>query len=562
MSIFFYLNIFKREEKMSNKIHPAVNDLKSDMEKGKMGRREFLRMSTLLGVSAYTATQMAGLAWPLKAFAGNIKRGGTLKVGTTLQKITHPATLSWISGSNIIRQVAEYLTLTDGNNITHPYLLENWQASEDLKTWILNLRKGVTFNNGDAFTADDVIFTFNQWLDETVGSSMKGMIGGYIDSSGIEKINAHQIKLHLKIPEIAVAEHLFHYPAVIFNHKTFEGDFVKVPHGTGPFTLETYREGELAVVKARSDYWQKGADGKPLPYLDAINFIDMGSENAPMISAIKSQDIDYIDMSDSGGTDIYRALKDDSSVKIKSAPTASTRVLRMRVDMKPWDNEKVRLALKKCHNHEKLLALAYMGQGLEGQDFHVYQQHPEYCETKTPKYDPAASKKLLAEAGYPKGIEVNMAVGSGWPDVVRYAEILQQDAQAGGFKINLQTMPNSQYWEKWTEVDLGITPWTHRPLGTMVFNLAYKADEKGEPVAWNETRWVDDEFSEILEKANGTLDVEKRRKLFCKLQKIQYERGSIAIGYWRAGWMIARSSVKDMKGHPNGYMLFNDVFMA
>lgn len=547
---------------MSNKIHPAVNDLKSDMEKGKMGRREFLRMSTLLGVSAYTATQMAGLAWPLKAFAGNIKRGGTLKVGTTLQKITHPATLSWISGSNIIRQVAEYLTLTDGNNITHPYLLENWQASEDLKTWILNLRKGVTFNNGDAFTADDVIFTFNQWLDETVGSSMKGMIGGYIDSSGIEKINAHQIKLHLKIPEIAVAEHLFHYPAVIFNHKTFEGDFVKVPHGTGPFTLETYREGELAVVKARSDYWQKGADGKPLPYLDAINFIDMGSENAPMISAIKSQDIDYIDMSDSGGTDIYRALKDDSSVKIKSAPTASTRVLRMRVDMKPWDNEKVRLALKKCHNHEKLLALAYMGQGLEGQDFHVYQQHPEYCETKTPKYDPAASKKLLAEAGYPKGIEVNMAVGSGWPDVVRYAEILQQDAQAGGFKINLQTMPNSQYWEKWTEVDLGITPWTHRPLGTMVFNLAYKADEKGEPVAWNETRWVDDEFSEILEKANGTLDVEKRRKLFCKLQKIQYERGSIAIGYWRAGWMIARSSVKDMKGHPNGYMLFNDVFMA
>ena len=80
---------------MSNKIHPAVNDLKSDMEKGKMSRREFIRMSTLLGVSAYTATQMAGLAWPLKAFAGNIKRGGTLKVGTTLQKITHPATLSW-----------------------------------------------------------------------------------------------------------------------------------------------------------------------------------------------------------------------------------------------------------------------------------------------------------------------------------------------------------------------------------------------------------------------------------------------------------------------------------
>ena len=543
---------------MEPKMHPAVKDLQSDMNKGKLSRREFIRMSTLLGVSAFTATQMAGLSWVNKAFA-SAKRGGTLKIATALQKIAHPATYSWIAGSNVTRQVAEYLTLTDGKNITHPYLLENWQASDDLKTWTLNLRKGIKFNNGDDFTADDVLFTFNQWLDEKVGSSMKGMIGGYIDNSGIEKVNAHQIKLHLKVPEIAVPEHLFHYPAQILNHKTFEGDFLKAPHGTGPYTLEEYKEGELAILKARSDYWQKGTDGKPLPYLDAMKFIDMGTETAPMIAAIKSKDIDFIDLSDIGGTDIYRALKDDKEITILSAPTASARVLRMRVDKKPWDNEKVRLALRKCHNHEKILALAYMGQGLEGQDVHVYQLHPEYCPMDTPPYDPAGAKKLLAEAGFPKGVEVNMAVGSGWPDVVRYAEILKQDAVAGGFKINLQTMPNSQYWEKWTEVDLGITPWTHRPLGTMVLNLAYKGDETGKPVAWNETRWVDEEFSQILEKANGTLDVEKRRKLFCKLQKIQYDRGSIAIGYWRSVWMVTRANVKGMEGHPNGYMLFNDV---
>jgi peptide/nickel transport system substrate-binding protein len=203
-----------------------------------------------------------------------------------------------------------------------------------------------------------------------------------------------------------------------------------------------------------------------------------------------------------------------------------------------------------------------MGQGLEGQDFHVYQLHPEYCEMPIPAYDPEASKKLLAEAGYPNGLEVTLAVGSGWPDVVRYAEILKQDAVAGGFKINLQTMPNSQYWEKWTEVDFGITPWTHRPLGTMVLNLAYKADTDGKPVAWNETRWVDDEFSQILEKANGTLDVEERRKLFCKLQKIQYDRGSIGIGYWRAAWMISSNHIQGMEGHPNGYMLFNHISLT
>ena len=293
-----------------------------------------------------------------------------------------------------------------------------------------------------------------------------------------------------------------------------------------------------------------------------MQFIDMGTETAPMISAMKSGDIDFIDLSDIAGTDIFMALKDDPKAQILTAPTASARVLRMRVDIKPWDNEKVRLALKKCHNHEKILALAQMGQGLEGQDFHVYQYHPEYCETKTPPYDPAGSKKLLAEAGYPNGLKVNLAVGSGWPDVVRYAEILKQDAKAGGFDINIQTMPNSAYWEKWTEVDLGITPWTHRPLGTIVLTLAYTADENGKPVAWNESRWVDKEFSELLTKANGTLDVEKRRKIFCDLQRIQYERGSIAIGYWRAVWMVAGKNVKGLAGHPNGYMLFNDVSFA
>lgn len=92
-------------------------------------------------------------------------RGGTLRVASQIQKVTHPAQFSWIVPTNIIRQVAEYLTYTDGDNITHPYLLESWEASDDLKTWTLNLRQGIKHNNGDEFNADDVVFTIGQWLD-------------------------------------------------------------------------------------------------------------------------------------------------------------------------------------------------------------------------------------------------------------------------------------------------------------------------------------------------------------------------------------------------------------
>lgn len=548
--------------KKEGKIHPAIYDLKSDMENGKMSRREFLRFATLLGMSAAAATQLAGLAWPVKAFAAKPKRGGTLKVATSVQKVTHPAQFSWVEPTNIFRQVAEYLTYTDKDNITHPYLLDNWDASDDLKTWTLNLRKGIKFNNGDEFNADDVVFCINQWLNKDVGSSLLGMMGAYLDPSGVEKVDTYQVRLNLKKPEIAVPEHLFHYPALILNHRTFEGDFIKAPHGTGPYLLDVYKEKERAVLKRRTDYWQNGDDDKPLPYMDAMEFVDMGDEMAPRIAALQAGEIDMIDLATTGGTSVYKALKDDKRVQIKPIGTAQARVLRMRVDLKPWDDNRVRMALKLCQHREKILGLAYFGQGLQGHDFHVCPKHPEYCDKPIPKYDPQKAKQLLKEAGYPNGLKVNLAVGTEWTDVVRYGEILKQDAAPAGFNIVLKTMPTSQYWEKWTEVDLGVTPWTHRPLGTMVLNLAYVNDENGKPVAWNETNWSDPEFTKLLNQANGTLDVDERRKIFCKLEQIQWEKGSIAIAWWQNNWQAVTKRVMDSEPHPTGYMLFNKVWLA
>jgi peptide/nickel transport system substrate-binding protein len=543
-------------------VHPLIPELVSQMEKGNMTRRDFLRYATLLGTSAAAAATMAGLPFPRKTRAAAIKRGGTMKIASSVQKVTHPAQFSWVEPSNMLRQVGEYLTKTDNQNITHPYLLQDWEASGDLKTWTLNLRKGIKFNNGDEFNADDVVFTMNQWLNEDVGSSIKGMMGAYLSPSGIEKVNDHQVKLHLSVPEIAIPEHLFHYPALVLNHRTFEGDFIKAPHGTGPFTLEVYREGERCVLKARKDYWQKGADGKPLPYMDGIEFIDMGDEMSPRIAALKSGEIDSIDLATTGGTAAYKALKDDPAVNVKPIGTAQVRLLRMRVDLDPWKDNRVRMALKLCQHREKILGLAYFGQGVLGHDFHVSPVHPEFCEKPVPKYDPERAKALLQEAGYKNGLDVNCAVGTEWTDVVRYIEVLKQDAAPAGFRINIQTMPTSQYWEKWTEVDLGVTPWTHRPLGTMVLNLAYVLGEDGKPVAWNETNWSDPEFSKLLKEANGTLDVQERTKIMCKLEQIQWDRGSIGAPFWQYNWQVTTARVMDSEPHPTGYFFLNEAWLA
>jgi peptide/nickel transport system substrate-binding protein len=565
--------------------HPYIPELKDLYRQGRISRREFLRNATLLGMTLASASAFLAAcgttpapAQPTTAPATQAPqpttapqptqpppatgpvRGGTLKVASRIQKVTHPAQFSWVAPSNQLRQVAEYLTQTDKDNITHPLLLENWQASDDLKTWTLNLRQGVLFNNGDEFTADDVVFTMNEWLNPDVGSSILGLLGAYLKPENIEKANDYQVVLHLDRAEIGVPEHLFHYPALVLNSRTFEGDFIKAPHGTGPYTLESYSEGERAAIKRRTDYWQKGEDGDPLPYLDAMEFIDMGDETSAWIAAIQAGEVDYLDLSDNVTPDFYLTLKENANILIQSLPTAVTRVMRMRVDLDPWTDNRVRQALKLCQNREKILNLAYFGEGLQGQDFHVYPYHPEYCEMPIPAYDPDQAKQLLIDAGYPNGLDITLAVGTGWPDIVSYAEVLKEDAAPAGFNITLNTMPNSQYWEQWTEVDLGITPWTHRPLGTMVLNLAYIADADGNPVPWNESRWVDAEFSTLLDKANGTLDVEARRQIFCDLQKIQQDRGSIGIAYWMSIWAVSRNNIMNVQPHPTQYMLFNEVY--
>ncbi len=544
------------------KNHPYIPELIDHLNKGSITRREFIRYSALLGMSVGVVTQIAGVSFPKPTFAsGVIKRGGTLRVAASTQKFSHPSQIGWSFVSNQVRQVAEYLTYTDANNITHPYLLENWKVSDDLKTWTLNLRKGVKFNNGEEFVADDVIFTMNQWLNKDVGSSLLGMIGPYLDPTGIEKTSTYQVKLNLKRPEISVPEHLFHYVAFVLNHRTFEGDFTKRPHGTGPYTLELYRPGEICVVKRRNDYWQNGTDGKSLPYMDGIKFIHMGEEMTPNIAALRAGEIDMIDLCAKSGAEVYLALKDDPRFDVQPIATGTARVIGMRADVAPWSDYRVRQAMKLCQQREKLLQIAYFGQGVLGADFHVYPKHPEYCEKPIPQYNPKKAKALLREAGYPNGVDVTLSVGSGWKDIVRMAEILKEDAAPAGLRIKIETMPNSQYWQKWTELPFKITNWQHRPLASMVMSLAYIVDEKGKPVKWNETKWVDQEFCDLLTKAGGTSDLEERKKIFCKIEDIQMTRGTIAIPFFKNVWLVTSKDVKNAEPHPSDYMLFNEVWL-
>jgi peptide/nickel transport system substrate-binding protein len=538
------------------KVHPLIPEFFHQFTEGKISRRDFLRGATLLGLSSTLAACAAPGTEPVAPVStGEIVRGGTLRSAMELQLIDHPARISWTQSSNILRQICDYLTITGPDNITRPYLLENWQASDDLMTWTLNLRKGVKFNNGDEMTADDVIFTFGEWLNPDVGSSMLGLLN-YLDGpQSVEKVDDYTVRLNLNAPNISIPEHLFHYPAVIL-HRDFQGDFIKQPVGTGAFTLEEYAEGERAVLKRREDYWQMGEDGQPLPYLDEIIYVSIDKDAA--IAALSSGQVDT--MFQARPSD-WQALKENPDVNVMAASTGQAYILRMRVDVEPWSDVRVRNAMKKCQDRQKILQLGYYGEGDLSIDAHVAPIHPEYCVKPIPEYDPEGSKALLAEAGYPDGLKVTLSTKNdeAEPEI---AQALKELAAAGGFDIELDITDPGGYWDRWTEVPLGITSWTHRPLGIMVLPLAYIADSNGDPIPWNETRWVDEEFVSLLSEAERTLDVEERRAIMCKIEDIMQERGPIANSFWKKVWRISRNNVKNITAHPTDYDLFNEVWKA
>ena len=538
----------------NHRTHPLMDWLWSDYKAGSLSRREFLRLSALLGLASTAASGLFHLASP--GHAAGAVYGQKLRVAGLLPETAHPAENLSVPQSQVLRQVAEYLTYTDENNITHPYLLDRWVASEDLRIWSLYLKKNLFFNNGQAFSADDVVFSIEQWLSPDIHSPMKSILGDCLSPSGIEKFDPHLVVLYLSRPELELPEKLFHPSAMILNHRTFEGDFMKAPHGTGPYRIEKFEKHTRCLLRRRYDYWQPG-----VPFLNEIEFLDLGRNVSSRARALKSGTVDLIDLSDVGSSDAYGTLKSDRNIHLTPVPTARANVLRMRVDREPWNDNRVRRALKFCQHRDKIRYLAHNGQGDIGNDFHVCPTHPEYCEKKTVKFDPRRAKSLLEEAGYGNGLDIHLTIAEGSPDIRIQALVLQNDAARAGFRIHLQEVPGHEYHRNRTMFDLGITPWDHYPLGVTALKMASAVDEQGNPGPWNETRWVHEEFSELLRQAGNTLNVLERKEIFCRLEEIQMNQGAIGIPYWQNSWVASRKSVQNIQPHPNDYLQLGKVWL-
>lgn len=543
--------------------HPYIPTLVTDLKAGTVSRRDFLRKATLLGVSATAAYALAGMSMPFGiARADEMPKGGNLRVGMRCMEIKDPHLADFAEKSNVIRQVCEYLTLTDRDNITHPYLLEKWVASDDLKTWTLHIRKDAKWRKGGkALSADDVIWNLKRVADPAIGSSMLGLFTGYLvqefdtgekDDKGnakkssklwadnaIEKVDDFTVRLNCFAPQIAVPEHLFHYPMFILDPAD-NGAFGPEANGTGPFELVEYTVGKGAKYKARTDYWGTG------PFLDTFEYVDLGDNAGAGIAAMASKQVDGLSEADAVQISAMQAFPHVAVYKVE---TTQTIVARMHPEVEQFKDKRVRQAMRFAIDRDKVIQTVLLGAGTPAEDHHVAPSHPEYAAL--PKYgrDIDKAKKLLAEAGYPDGFEIDMVTR---PDPIwelNTAQVIAEQFKDIGIKINIKSLPSAQYWEVWTSAPFSLTAWGHRPLAVMTLSLAYRSN-----AAWNESHYANPEFDALLNQANGILDPKERSKVMAKIEAIMQDDGPIVQPFWRVFSTVMDKKVLGFELHPSQYI--------
>jgi len=507
----------------------------------------------------WRACRAAAIALSVVTFVGVAAKAQTpndvLVVGHVAELQTlDPAQSVTISDFRILSNIYEGLVrYKDASLDVEPGLATSWTISPDAKTYTFKLREGVKFQDGSAFNSEAVKFDIDRVIDKSHPYNHTGPFPFVFLLGPIESVDAPDpatVVIHLKNPYAPMLTMLASAiggltgvsPAAV---KKYDKEFARHGGGTGPFTFTTWEAGQRFVLERNESYWG------PKPKLKGLVFRPIIDENA-RVSEMQS-----------GGTDLTIEVPPDNVATFRGDPTRFIYYeqpgphiwyLLLNTEEKPFDDKRVRQAANYAINKEAMADQILKGTATPA----AGPTPPAFTWAHDPglkayPYDPAKAKELLADAGYPNGVDVTFYVtdsGSGMLSPQLMGTAIQADLAAVGIRAKIETyewntflgkiMPGLKGKANMAELSFMSQDPDMHP------SLTLRTDS-----AINSGRYKNPEVDKLLTEGRTETDPLKRAAIYKKFQDIVYQDAPwVFIVNWKQN-AVSGANVKGFRLHPS-----------
>lgn len=410
-------------------------------------------------------------------------------------------------------------------------LAESWQASPDGTEWTFRLREGVKWQNvppvnGRPFTSADVAWLID-WSKANKPGKSYGVYKGIVSH---REPDARTIVIKTATSEAAFLAKLSAPEAKILPREILEqkeGNVTlsqNMPIGTGPFQFDALERGISAKAKKNADYWQKGEDGQPLPYLEGWQSFTM-RDYAARLAALKTRQVDrWYWPGGINAPDAADLAKNNPEWRIEKAMFVVSPNIATDVRSAPFNDVRVRRALSLAVDRQQIIKVRFQGEGVLSGYVNPARKEWAWDQKKIAEkfpYDPEAAKKLLAEAGY-KGEEVSFVhyTGASPGFDPQTSEMVMEFMRQVGFKVKATVVPD--YAAMSARMNAGQAP--------VNLNACYGHTLEDQLYQWyhssSPTNWVgvkDPKLDALLEKEQSTVDAAERAKVVMQIWDHLYD---------------------------------------
>ena len=507
-------------------------------------RRQLLELA-LAGGALGAAEPLVRSRGHGRAWAQTPRAGGTLRMAWASSPRTLDPALA-IQGDEymLTQNCYDNLTRVDEKLQPRPMLATQWTADAQSRVWTFTLRQGVKFHHGRELKASDVVFSFERILDPKTASPGRNAMGPI---EKVEAVDDYTVRFRLATPYADLPISV----GVTFGRILPADRADKIatePSGTGPFRVVEFKPGERTRMVKFADYWDK-----PRPYLDELWQVNV-PQQATQVASLTGGDVH---MMFEVPVPFIGTLTSARGVSVVSVKSTSFQPVVMATDRKPFDDNRVRLALKLLLDREAIIKAIWQGRGTVANDHPVPDINPFYVALPQRTPDVARAKQMLAEAGHPQGFSAEIWTSNERVGMQELAVAVAQMAAAAGIKLEVKTVPWSVFnTNVYKKEALYINNWFGR--ATTDETLFPYFHSTG---SWNEGKYANPKLDKLLEEGRSATDPGKRKEAYAEAQRVISDEGHYGVVYHTQYTSAMRANVKGYTLHPLRWCDFRNTFL-